>query len=126
MNCKRNVAFRSSFRGAGQGPADPNQPREELLWNWPTDKEKLAWEVERDEERMTEDPLVLYPELIYRRWRDEELIEETTLPIPIRCFYPDEILNLIYSAGFAITGTPSGSDLDSLDSQAMAPHQSLH
>lgn len=95
----------------------PNRPREELLRNWPMDKEKLAWEVERDRERMTchdfrrrlsEDPLVLYPELIYRRYREEELMEEPILPIPMRCFYPEEFLNLIRSSGFAISGTWGG------------------
>ena len=31
----------------------PNRPREELLRTWATDEENLAWEVERDGERMT-------------------------------------------------------------------------
>jgi hypothetical protein len=73
--------------------------------------------VERDGERMTchdvrprlvENPLVLYPELIYRRWRGEEMLEEVVLPIPMRCFYPDEFLDLIRSAGFTITGKWGG------------------
>ena len=95
----------------------PNRPREELLQTWVTDQESLAWEIERDDERMTchdwrrrleEDPLVLYPELIYRRWRGDEMLEEVVLPIPMRVFYPEEFLDLIRSAGFAITGTWGG------------------
>ena len=95
----------------------PNRPREELLSAWATDQENLAWEVERDGERMTchdirrrlaADPLVLYPELVYRRYRGDELVDETVLPIPMRCFYPDEFLDLIRSAGFAVTGSWGG------------------
>ncbi len=95
----------------------PNRPREELLKVWGTDEENLAWEIEQEGERMTchdvrrrlvEDPLVLYPELIYRRWRGDNLLEEVALPIPMRCFYPDEFLDLIRSAGFTITGSWGG------------------
>jgi hypothetical protein len=95
----------------------PFKPRDELLRVWATDEENLAWEVERDGERMTchdvrrrlvEKPLVLHPELIYRRWCGEEMLEEVVLPIPMRCFYPDEFLDLIRSAGFTITGSWGG------------------
>jgi SAM-dependent methyltransferase len=95
----------------------PYRPREELLRMWVTDQENLAWEVERNDERMTchdcrrrleEDPLVLYPELIYRRWRDHEMLEEVVLPIPMRVFYPDEFLDRIRSAGFVVTGQWGG------------------
>ncbi|MBU1050642.1 class I SAM-dependent methyltransferase [Candidatus Bipolaricaulota bacterium] len=95
----------------------PNRPREELLRTWATDEEKLAWEVKREGERMTchdarrrlvKEPLVVYPELIYRRWREEEMLEEVILPIPMRCYYPQEFLDLIRSAGFTITGSWGG------------------
>lgn len=49
-----------------------------------------------------------FPELIYRRWRGEEMLEEVVLPIPMRVFYPDEFLDLIRSAGFPITGSWGG------------------
>ena len=95
----------------------PFQPREELLRVWASDEERLAWEVERDGERMTchdarrrlvEDPLVLYPELIYRRYRGDRRLDKTVLPIPMRCFYADEFLDLIRGAGFTITRTWGG------------------
>ena len=95
----------------------PFRPRDELLRTWATNEEKLAWEVERDGERMTchdvrrrliEDPLVLNPELIYRRWRGDKMLEEVVLPIPMRCFYPEEFLDLIRSAGFTVTDTWGG------------------
>ena len=31
------------------------------------------------------------------------MLEEVVLPIPMRCFYPDEFLDLVRSAGFTIT-----------------------
>lgn len=95
----------------------PFKPREELLQVWVSQEERLAWEVERDGERMTchdcrrrliEHPLVLYPELIYRRWRGERLMEEVILPIPMRVFYPNEFSDLITEAGFQITGQWGG------------------
>ncbi len=95
----------------------PNRPRDKLVRSWVTDEENLAWTVERDAERitchdarrrLTETPLVVYPELIYRRWQGEEMLEESVLPIPMRCFYPDEFLTLIRSAGFTITGRWGG------------------
>ena len=95
----------------------PNRPRDELLRSWMTNEENLAWEVERGEERMTchdvrprltEDPLVVYPELIHRRYRGDELVDEVVLPIAMRCFYPDEFLERIRSAGFTITDTWGG------------------
>jgi len=97
----------------------PNRPVHQLLDTWVTEEENLAWEIEKDGERMTchdvrrrlvENPLVLYPELIYRRWRGEHMLEEAVLPIPMRVFYPDEFRDLIGSAGFTITGQWGGYD----------------
>lgn len=95
----------------------PNRPREELLRTWVTKEERLAWEVRQSEERVTchdcrrrfvEDPLVLYPNLIYHRWREEEMLEEVVLHIPMRVFYPDEFLDRIQSAGFTPTAEWGG------------------
>ena len=36
------------------------------------------------------------------------MLEEVVLPIPMRCFYPDEFLDLIRSASFTITGSWGG------------------
>ena len=87
------------------------KPREELLRFWVQKEEKLAWEVERDGDRLTchdfrrlaTNPLVLHPELIYRRWRGDEPLEQVVLPIPMRVFYPDEFLDLVRSVGFTLT-----------------------
>jgi SAM-dependent methyltransferase len=95
----------------------PNRPRDELVRSWVGNEERLAWEVRQGEERVTchdcrrrlaREPLVLYPDLVYRRWREDEMLEETVLHIPMRVFYPDEFLERIRSAGFSITGTWGG------------------
>ena len=36
------------------------------------------------------------------------MLEEVVLPIPMRCFYPDEFLDLIRSTDFTITDTWGG------------------
>ena len=43
--------------------------------------------------RMDRERLVLYPELIYRRYRDDVLVDEAVLKIAMRCYYPEELLN---------------------------------
>ena len=98
---------------------NPSRPRDQLLETWVAPGENLAWEIEKDGERMTchdarrrlvENPLVLYPELIYRRWQEDQMLEEAVLPIPMRVFYPNEFSDLIRSAGFTITGQWGGYD----------------
>jgi hypothetical protein len=46
---------------------------------------------------------VLFPEIIYRRYREEVLIDEHVNPISMRYYYPDEFRSRILSAGFEIT-----------------------
>ncbi len=49
-----------------------------------------------------------YPELIYRFYQGEQLVEETVLSIAMRCYYPEEFLALIECHGFRITGKWGG------------------
>ena len=96
---------------------NPNRTAEAMLTEWASDLENKAWEVETEDGRvvcydvrrqLTPDPLVLYPELIYRRFIGEEMVEEEILPIPMRCFYPPEFLSLIEKHGFTIHETWGG------------------
>ncbi len=89
----------------------PKWPREELLRRWPTEEETLAWEVPLPGGRLTchdrrrrlnRDPLVLYPELVWRRYEDHALVDEVTLRVAMRCYYPDEFERLVTSQGFRI------------------------
>ena len=96
---------------------NPNRPKEALLREWVSDQENEAWEIETEEgrvvcydcrRRLTPEPLVLYPELVYRRFVGDEVVEEEVLPIPMRCFYPQEFLQLIEGHGFVVTQTWGG------------------
>ena len=97
----------------------PNRPPEALEREWVSERENLAWEVDDGGERvvcydirrrLTVDPLILYPELVYRRYAGQDLVEEAVLPIPMRCFYPDEFLTLIQDEGGQVLETWGGYD----------------
>jgi hypothetical protein len=71
----------------------------------------LEWEVPVEGGRVTchdrrswmePEKLILYPELIYRRYQGEKLIDEATLKIAMRCYYPEEFVQLIVSQGFRV------------------------
>lgn len=54
--------------------------------------------------RYRDEPLTVYPELTYRRSNAAgEHIDEATLRIAMRVWYPDELIALIESHGFEIT-----------------------
>jgi len=89
----------------------PNGEAETLRREWCTEKEKLCWEVAIEgcrvtchdrRPRMDSDKMVLYPELIYRRYQGETLVDEAVLRIAMRCYYPDEFVQLIVKQGFRV------------------------
>jgi hypothetical protein len=51
---------------------------------------------------MDAEKLILYPELIYRRYKGETLLEESILKIVMRCYYPDAFEKLIVEHGYTI------------------------
>ena len=74
-------------------------------------RETIEWEQEIGDERivgsnrcpqMDPENLVLYPELIFRRYRCDELVEEVVMPIVMRCWYPDQIAQLVEDQGFRV------------------------
>lgn len=95
----------------------PNRPPDALRTEWVTDRENLAWEVQDGgtrvacfdvRRRIKDDPLILYPDLVYRRYAGDDIVEEAVLTIPMRCFYPDEFLSLIREEGFNLLGMWGG------------------
>jgi len=52
--------------------------------------------------RIHPDHLILYPELIWRRYRHDAMVDEAVLKIPMRCYYPDEFSTLVTEHGFRI------------------------
>lgn len=96
---------------------NPNRSREAMKLEWCKDEESFQWEVTRNNRRYTcherrprldSEKMVLYPELIYRTYEGNELIDEKVLRITVRCHYPDEFEALIRSQGFAITNRWGG------------------
>jgi ubiquinone/menaquinone biosynthesis C-methylase UbiE len=58
--------------------------------------------------KMDKEKLVIYPDIIYRRYVNDALIEEMIHPIKMRCYYPEEFKQLIENMGFTITGSWGG------------------
>ncbi len=84
---------------------------EDLRKKWTTTEEELDWEVSIQggklacyvrRARIDADKLILYPELIYRRYEGEILAEEKVLKIVMRCYYPDRFKKLILEHGYTI------------------------
>jgi SAM-dependent methyltransferase len=51
---------------------------------------------------------ILYPELIYRRYEGDCLVDETRLKICMRYYYPEQFEKLVTDHGFTITGRWGG------------------
>ncbi len=84
---------------------------EALRRQWCTPDERESWQVPLDGGRlvcydrrthMDAERLVLYPELIYRRYEGEILAEESILKIVMRCYYPDTFEKLVVDHGFSV------------------------
>jgi SAM-dependent methyltransferase len=95
----------------------PKGDRESMIAEWGSGVESLDWEGPFEGGRVTEssrrtrveaEPLVIYPDLIFREYAGETLRNETILPIAMRCWYPDELLGVIGSEGFDVTGSWGG------------------
>ena len=78
---------------------------------WCSDEERFSWEAAVEGGRVTcherwlrmdPDKMVLYPELIYRRYRGKTLVDEAVLKIAMRCYYPEEFVHLIVKQGFRV------------------------
>lgn len=75
-------------------------PGETVEWEMPVEGGKLTCSSRRT--RMDTEQLVLYPELVYRRFATGQLAEEVVLKLVMRCYYPDMFERLIQDHGFVI------------------------
>lgn len=89
----------------------PSMAPDEMRRNWCRQQERLRWEVPVEGGKVTltdrrtsmdRDKLIIYPDLIYRRYKGENLVEEAVLSIVMRCYYPDELVDLVKDHGFQI------------------------
>lgn len=76
-------------------------PGEDLDWELPVEGGVVQCHVRRAGVRTQ--PLVLFPDLIYRRYRNSRLENEAVSSIAMRCWYPDELLQRIRGEGFELT-----------------------
>jgi hypothetical protein len=90
---------------------NPDRNADAMRATWASGEENLAWEVTTPDgrvacydkrSRIDTERLVLYPELIYRRFRNNELVEESALQIAMRCYYPEDLISVIESHGFRV------------------------
>ena len=95
----------------------PNRGREELLRTWESHSEVFDWEVPIDggsltrhhrTARIDEEKFILYSELVYRRYENDALVDETVLGIAARVYYPAEFTNLIEAHGLRIVNRWGG------------------
>jgi hypothetical protein len=79
---------------------------EEFCWECPLGTDRLVHSIRKA--RIDPERLILYPQLIYRRYTGDSLQEETVLEIAMRCYYPEEFDRLIREHGFEITNRWGG------------------
>jgi SAM-dependent methyltransferase len=88
------------------------QPRE-----WLREGETFNWEVSVEGGRVTchdrrlkvePERRILYPDLIWRRYRNDELVDEAVLRIAMRCYDPVQFEALITGHGFRIVNRWGG------------------
>src|SRR5262249_37511560 len=75
-------------------------------WERPLGDDVIRHSVRRG--RVDAVPLVVYPDLIYRRYRAGVLVEEVVASIALRCWYPDQLLELVRATGLAVLETWGG------------------
>ena len=95
----------------------PNAPLRDLLEIWRDPEEIFSWEKSLGSgvlkhnyqmKRIKEEPLIIYPELIYKYYEGEELVDEVSSIVPIRVYYADEFREVIMVHGFSIIETWGG------------------
>jgi len=89
----------------------PNLSPDAMRTGWVSGGEKLAWAVETPDgrvacyekrSRIDAERLVIYPELVYRRSRGDQILEEAVLQIAMRCYYPEDLTSVVESHGFRV------------------------
>lgn len=77
-----------------------SQEVEELDWEDVTDARVVTCHVRKG--KVLAQPLVIYPELVYRVREGAGQVEEVVFPLAMRCYFPDEFDRLFSKHGFDI------------------------
>ncbi len=95
----------------------PNRDPQGLRDEWVNPQEQPDWEKTLDGDRvvctwraarMDKEKLILYPELIYRRYRGDRQVDEAVMKFVMRCWYPEPFAALVESRGFQIVNRWGG------------------
>lgn len=91
---------------------NPKWPREELPRRWRQEEEAAEWEETTPEgdrivctsirQSLEPEKGVIYPDLVYRRFRQGRMVDHVVQPLAMRCWYPGEIVALLETRGFQI------------------------
>jgi len=91
----------------------PKLPADELRKHWCQSEESISQEITLEDgsrlvcsdlrKKMDRENLILYPDIIYRKYVDDALVEEVIHPIKMRCYYPEDLIQLIKDKGFSVT-----------------------
>ena len=98
----------------------PNAPAEELVATWESPAEETeVWQRPYEDgvlqhsfrrSRIRRAPLTLYPELIYRFLRAGQVVDKSSVVVPMRVYYPAELVALVERSGFRVTDRWGGYD----------------
>ncbi len=119
--CLRSIADHLAPGGTGVlSMFQPNLPSEEMARGWRREEEVPEWEATLPggdrltcsslRQSLEPDNLVLYPDLIYRRFQGGRMVDHCVQPISMRCWYPQQILALLRDRGFRIVDSWGGYD----------------
>jgi ubiquinone/menaquinone biosynthesis C-methylase UbiE len=96
---------------------NPKSSAEDLIAKWSAPNEQLEDETPHKDgvvksyvvkSKITTEPLVIHPTLIYRYFEGEKLEEEVQFEVPMRVYYPDEFKKTIEDHGFKIVESWGG------------------
>lgn len=97
---------------------NPHFSKEEMAEKWITEEETFCGETQLKNgdtlklwdtrKHLDAENQVLHPEMIYRRYRNNELVDSHTNPICMRYWYPNQFKQLIESNGFTVTDSWGG------------------
>jgi hypothetical protein len=93
------------------------KPREGMATQWASEEEILEWETAVEGGRVAcfSRPIridverqVIYPDLIYRRYRGDNVEDEAVLKLAMRYYYPEQFVGVVESHGFRIVNRWGG------------------
>ena len=103
--CILNV-FKPRYANAASLIDAWSQPVEALDWEDVTDARIVTCHVRSG--KVSSQPLVIYPDLIYRVREGAEPSEEIVFPLKMRCYFPEEFTSLFAKHGFHVVAQWGG------------------